>query len=211
VIVSHKHQFIFVKTRKTAGTSIEVFLEPLCGEEDVVTPVSPRYQDSETAAHRPRNQQGYSNHAAAGKIRELVGESVWNGYYKFSVERKPWDKMVSMYWWRKYQYKIEDDFPSFCRKAIWEPNNIYTCPSDYHFYTIDSDLCVDNVIQFETLMNDFSSVCDQLNLGGVEALPRAKAKIRTEKKPYSEYYDDELRDLVAQRFRNEIELFGYEF
>jgi hypothetical protein len=211
VIVSHKHQFIFVKTRKTAGTSIEVFLEPLCGEEDVVTPVSPRYQDSETATHKPRNHQGYSNHAAAPRIREIVGESVWNGYYKFSVERKPWDKMVSMYWWRKYQYKIDDDFPSFCRKAIESPNNIYTCPSDYHFYTIDSELCVDKVIQFETLMDDFSSVCDHLNLGNVTSLPRAKAKIRAEKKPYADYYDEALRDLVAQRFQNEIDLFGYEF
>jgi hypothetical protein len=211
VIVSHKHQFIFAKTRKTAGTSIEVFLEPLCGEKDVVTPVSPRYQDSETETHRPRNQQGYSNHAPAVRIRELVGDSVWNGYYKFSVERNPWDKMVSMYWWRKYQYKIEDDFPSFCRKAIESPDNIYTCPSDYHFYTIDSELCVDKVIQFETLLDDFSSVCEHLNLGEVTSLPRAKAKIRSEKKHYSEYYDDELRQLVAERFRKEIDLFGYEF
>ena len=211
MIVSHEHNFIFVKTRKTAGTSLEVFLEPLCGEQDVVTPVSPAYQDSETATHKSRNCQGFRNHAPADMIRSLVGEPVWDSYYKFSVERKPWDKMVSMYWWRKFQYKIDDDFASFCRRAILQPDNVYTCPSDFHFYTIDSKLCVDKVIQFESLLDDFSSVCEHLHLGRVDTLPRAKSKLRKEKHHYSEYYDDELRDLVAERFRNEIELFRYEF
>ena len=177
MIVSHEHKFIFVKTRKTAGTSLEVFLEPLCGERDVVTPVSPAYQDNETVSHRPRNNEGFRNHAPASMIRAQVGEDVWNSYYKFSVERRPWDKMVSMFWWRKFQYRLEDDFASFCRKAIEQPNNVYTCPSDFHFYTIDGMLCVDKVIQFETLMDDFSSVGEHLGLGKVDALPRAKSQI----------------------------------
>lgn len=211
MIVSHEHKFIFVKTRKTAGTSVEVFLEPLCGEQDVVTPVSPAYQDAETATHRPRNYEGFRNHAPASVIRDLVGDDAWNGYYRFSIERNPWDKMVSMYWWRKFQYRIEDGFAEFCRIAVRSPNNVYTCPSDYHFYTIDGELCVDRVIQFESLLDDFSSVCEHLGLGSVDALPRAKGKIRKAKRHYSVYYDDELRDLVAERFRNEIDLFGYEF
>lgn len=40
MIVSHRHKFIFIKTRKTAGTSIEASLSRYCGPQDVVTPVS---------------------------------------------------------------------------------------------------------------------------------------------------------------------------
>jgi hypothetical protein len=40
VIVDHEHKFIFVKTRKTAGTSVEVFLAPLLGADAIVTPVA---------------------------------------------------------------------------------------------------------------------------------------------------------------------------
>ncbi len=29
-LVCYKHRFIFLKTRKTAGTSVEMALEPLC-------------------------------------------------------------------------------------------------------------------------------------------------------------------------------------
>ena len=42
MIISHKHKFIFVKTRKTAGTSIEIGLSKFCGPEDIITPLAPR-------------------------------------------------------------------------------------------------------------------------------------------------------------------------
>ncbi len=39
MIISHKHKFIFIKTRKTAGTSIEIFLSQFCGKNDILTPI----------------------------------------------------------------------------------------------------------------------------------------------------------------------------
>ena len=40
MIVSHTHKFIFLKTKKTAGTSIELALSELCGPDDVITPLT---------------------------------------------------------------------------------------------------------------------------------------------------------------------------
>ncbi len=42
MIVSHKHKFIFIKTRKTAGTSVEIALSKICGKNDILTPISPK-------------------------------------------------------------------------------------------------------------------------------------------------------------------------
>ncbi len=39
MIVSHEHKFIFIKTRKTAGTSIEIGLSKYCGPMDVISPI----------------------------------------------------------------------------------------------------------------------------------------------------------------------------
>ncbi|MEM7193183.1 MAG: hypothetical protein AAF405_10065, partial [Pseudomonadota bacterium] len=40
MIISHKHKFIFLKTKKTAGTSVELALSQICGESDVITPLA---------------------------------------------------------------------------------------------------------------------------------------------------------------------------
>lgn len=40
MIVSHAHKFIFLKTRKVAGTSMEIALSRYVGPDDIVTPIS---------------------------------------------------------------------------------------------------------------------------------------------------------------------------
>jgi len=40
MIISHRHRFIFIKLRKTAGTSMEIALSGICGDQDVITPIS---------------------------------------------------------------------------------------------------------------------------------------------------------------------------
>ena len=51
MIVSHKHKFIFLKTKKTAGTSIELALSPFCGDSDILAPLARR---GEVTADRAR-------------------------------------------------------------------------------------------------------------------------------------------------------------
>ena len=41
MILSKKHKFIFIKGRKVASTSIEVLPSHLCGNDDIITPISP--------------------------------------------------------------------------------------------------------------------------------------------------------------------------
>lgn len=41
MILSKKHKFIFIKGRKVASTSIEVMLASICGNNDIITPITP--------------------------------------------------------------------------------------------------------------------------------------------------------------------------
>jgi len=39
MIISHKNKFIFLKPKKVAGTSVEIFLSQFCGNNDVITQI----------------------------------------------------------------------------------------------------------------------------------------------------------------------------
>lgn len=41
MIISHAHQFVFVKGRKVASTSLEIALSQICGPDDIVTAITP--------------------------------------------------------------------------------------------------------------------------------------------------------------------------
>ena len=138
MIVSHKHKFIFLKTKKTAGTAIEAALSELCGPDDVITPyreasegdrngLPPQNYRIEHPAkpqrslwrrlmRRPERYYhqtvGYYEHMPGARVRAYVGEDVWRDYYKFAFDRNPWDRQVS---WYLYKTKSKTTRPSFAR------------------------------------------------------------------------------------------------
>jgi len=42
-------------------------------------------------------------------------------------------------------------------------------------------------------------------------LPKAKGEFRLDRRPYQEVLSDEEKELIAQRFSEEISIFGYSF
>ena len=55
MIISHAHKFIFLKTKKTAGTSIELALSQLCGPDDVIPPITESDETLRAPGSEPRN------------------------------------------------------------------------------------------------------------------------------------------------------------
>lgn len=95
VVVSHCHKFIFLKTTKTAGTSIEVCLSPILPPSDSLSPIYPP-----VSGHDPRNynlhDKALYNHMPFSELVALLGESI-HGYRSWCVERHPLDKCLSHY------------------------------------------------------------------------------------------------------------------
>lgn len=209
MIVSHCHRFIFIKTVKTAGTSIEVALSKLCGEQDVVTPIQPP-----EPSHRPRNYTacGFYNHMSASEIRRRVGETIWSEYLKVTVERNPWDKIVSWYYWQKHQSSITKGFDEFIELCRAQNVTSHTFPPASELYTIDGRPVVDCFIRYEYLLNDVNTFLERVAGQRITTLPRVKADIRgPHRVPYAAYYTDATRTIIADRYKFEIGLLGYAF
>ncbi|MCP3890269.1 MAG: sulfotransferase family protein, partial [Desulfobulbaceae bacterium] len=71
----------------------------------------------------------------------------------------------------------------------------------------DGKQLVDDIGKLENLQEDFDLFCQKVGIR--VALPH-KNKSR-KKHDYKKYYDNKTRDIVARRFRRDIETFGYTF
>lgn len=213
MIASHARGFVFLKTRKTAGTSVEIALSKVCGPDDVITQISPEDEELRRAAGgcAPQNfdspplpRRAY-NHMGAKAAREVVGETAWRDYFTFAIERNPWDAVVSLYYWK---YKDRSELPDFEQYVceVW----IEQLANNRRMYRIGGRMALDRVLHYERLDEELHEVWEHLDLPGRPDLPRAKGQARPAGH-YRELYTPGSRDRVADVFADTIETFGYEF
>lgn len=214
MIVSHEHRFIFMKTLKTAGTSVEIELSRVCGPRDTITPL-PADDELVRAERGGRPGQNYESpplparvheHIRASKVRPIVGPEVWDSYYTFAIERNPWDAVVSLYYWLRRNDKV-DTFERF----LTMPNIEQLATRNFQAYHLKGEVAVDRVLRFERLADDLAEVWAHLSLPGEPALPHAKGGARPAGSDYRDLYDDKSADLVRRVFARQIEELGYEF
>lgn len=230
MIVSHEHKFIFLKTKKTAGTSIELALSALCGDADVITPLteidevlraggrgaqnwrlhgwwrSPRPFFKRRFLKFTAEDYGFYNHMPAEQARALLNDDkAWRGYFKFAFDRNPWDRQVSFY---HHRYRRQSEPPPF---ASFIKGDARARINNYEIYSIGGDVAVDFVGRYERLEEDLKHALGQVGLTLDQALPRAKTTFRQSAKPYRDYYDSDTRAIVGDWYSREIALLDYVF
>jgi hypothetical protein len=231
IIVSHTYGFIFLKTRKTGGSSIEIALRDLCGDIDVITPISedqtgipgrgpqnflfPVMEWPEedrkkwlrgNRSNRILKRLGFFNHFTAAGARARLGEDIWASYFKFSVERNPWDRQVSYYYHGgpKPSHTKPQSFSDFTRNMPPIDN--------WSTYAIGEQVVVDHIIRYDhdDLQGGLNKALSHIGLTA-PPLARAKGAQRPEGQHYRDYFDDDLREFLWGRHRREIEHFGWAF
>ena len=141
--------------------------------------------------------------------------------FKFTFVRNPWDRFVSTYFYfKKYGRDnlgdmmtgyIVNSFNSFRDFAINFPNipnQLFRYP---HFNEqvswMQGQPPFDFIGRFENLQDDFNTVCNKLSIP-VQKIPRLNPSRHGH---YTKYYDNETREIVAERYAKDIEHFGYKF
>jgi len=235
LIVSHANRFVFMKTRKTAGTSVEIALSRVCGPDDIITEFPDNVEDervrAELGGRGPQNTRkplsrftarNYEklltsrrwahayDHMSAKAVRRLIGRQAWDDYVKFTVVRNPWDMVVSYYFWRLREVSASSERPTIS-EWLRNSDDIERLKHDRNKFLINGRLAMDHVCRFETLSDDLTSVWELLNLPGQPVLPRAKSGVRSDKRHYRAQLSDADAELIRQHFSLEIGLFGYAF
>lgn len=217
-LVSHRKRFIFLKTHKTAGTSVEVALEPLCAPEGAET--GAHYRDaliSDAGIIGARGGdtigQAWKNHMSARSVRRLLGHGAWRRYAKIATVRNPYPRMVSMFHSRMSAAErdqladapFDDVRKCFLRwlEGRWRSNNLGKL-------TIGPRYVIDHVVYFERLEEDWSELASGLGLSATR-LPRLKTGRNLRAEPWTDYYDETGRSLVERGSAFELAFFGYRF
>ncbi len=231
MIVSHKHKFIFIKTMKTASSSMEIALSDILGPDDIITPARTGIDERRNIGAGGQNYKldhpdvppiplmrkffrrperyyhptvGYYEHMPAWRIKRYLGDDIWNSYYKFAFERNPWDRQVSWYFYKTRSDKRETSFEGFFKfphKAFVE---------NYDLYSIDGRIAVDFVGQYENLTADFEKAMVAIGQGGKFKLPVTNVS-KTRRPDYQSYYNENSKALVIDWYKREIEHFGYTY
>lgn len=183
--ISHKHKFIFIAVPKTGSTSVRSIIDPYSDITSVNDKNSP-----------------YKHHTTALNLKKHFESEGWDweDYYKFSVVRNPWERRVSS--WAYRLKKGQHNYNEFKDFAIHYPAS----PQFNWLSNENGDLLMDYVFKLEDL-GGIDKVFDHLGLPHTK-LPH---KNKNGHKHYAEYYDEETKAIVAEKYMKDIEYFGYEF
>lgn len=193
-MISHKHKTIFIHIPRTAGTSIEMLLE-----------------GRDWWLENPKEK-----HITASKAKELYADW-WDDYFKFSIVRNPWDRVVSMYrnpnygrQWSSVTGKRLIYFLENYEAPEWEVSPGTACQY--------LDEPIDYIGRFENMSKEITYLAGRLKLDFIniediecKCCGRGYHYNPTVRTIYSEYYDDKTRDMVAELYKDDIKRFGYSY
>jgi len=247
MIISHSHEFIFVKTGKTAGTSIEVLLSSVCGENDIFTPFSQPEPD-----HAPRNYKGWFNplpdlltkyklhknystkylfrelamisiqlmnktkffhHIPCWQIKNRIGDSVWKNYYKFCVERTPYEKVASGWKWFNYKFQknisVDQYLEFLIKNSKFRDHGVGIFPYNFPNYTdpFSQQIMVDKIIRYENLQEEMQSVMDLLHINiNLSKMPKSKTLSSSPGSSADYHFSERQKQIIEDIFANEFHL-----
>ena len=175
-MINHELKCIFIHIIKTGGVSIATAL----------------------------NMKDKQCHLSAKQIREIAGEKAWKNYFKFTIIRNPWDKMVSSYHYNHHKWVPPGTpFEDYIRRWGNGPQITRFPPQNSPYINEKLDF----IGRFEELETDFKAIADYLGHPEI-SLPHLN---RSKHRSYRNYYSVESRKIVESKFSKDIKLWGYEY
>lgn len=202
-MISLRHAFLFIHRGKSGGNSVSEVLLPYSEDHKNVT----GSQDGTERFDVGNDDLGTRKHSRLRDYKRAIPVAVFDGLYRFSIIRNPFERLVSAYF---SPHRVADrqvgDFDRAAFRALiaGQPtlrDFVRTRPDG----ALDAEL--DMLMRFERLEHDFAAVLRAIGLPPL-SLPHRN---RGAHEPYRRYYDAELRQQVEARFREELDWGGYAF
>jgi len=215
MLVSHNYKFIFIKTRKTASTSTEAFLERFCVDPSIMESYIPEHSADEVENsfgiigsrwHGKIGKRRWFNHKPVSEIKRDLGEDLFNSYRKVCNIRNPYDLAVSYYHFMGNKKVDKILFEAFMRN----PSTLHTLKTNIDLWS-DNGIYDFDYIRMESLQSDLCSFLDKIGCHSKSSFPLLHFKKSSDRGNYKSYYNSSSRKAVEDIYGKEIELFSYKF
>ncbi|QDT35773.1 sulfotransferase family 2 domain-containing protein [Stratiformator vulcanicus] len=162
--------------------------------------------------HRGIIDRYASDAITAPNLPSPLDAAEWIDFFRFSVVRCPWDRMVSAFEYsRGMPGEFGRTFEEFVLEGAWDENgharNKHWLPQHQHLFREDKTPLVDFIARFESLQEDWQVIADRLILP--KKLPKLNQSQRH--RELRHYYTDRLEEKVFAKYRLDAEYFGYSF
>jgi hypothetical protein len=204
--VNHSLKIVFVHIPKTAGTSIEFAL----GMHSGINEIGLVYQKHIEQNNNTLFGMGLQ-HLTAYKIMKSLGEELYSSYYKFSVIRNPYDRLVSyVAWinakWERKELLTREVFKEYIRMNFFlgfSRNRILIPQYNYLYY--NGKVLVDKILYFENIINDFSNLAQELNLE-----INLEKRMTSYHEDFLYYYGNKEKKIIKDYYKKDFRYFGFE-
>lgn len=158
----------------------------------------------------PYTKHFFDKHDTALKASKVIPDDVFTELYKFAFVRNPWDWLLSLYKYihqnkahhRNKKVSHLADFEAYIRYEIARGKE----NQSKFLFGKNGQCLVDFIGRYESLEVDFAKITEAI--GVAETLPHINA---SKHKSYHDYYNAKTRNLVAQHWARDIEVFKYCF
>jgi hypothetical protein len=200
MIIDNNLKIIFTRHQKTASSSIISALKLNPNREHKTHENLNKYIFSKTC----KKYDGH--HVPLFELKNVYPNVYENksDYFKFGFTRNPWERLVSAWKYAFVSMRISCYGKVSFRKFIKEYIDVWL---GVEMNTLDFCDGCDFIGKFENLQEDFDTICDKIKI------PQQKLSHinKTKHRQYAEYYDEETKSIVAEKYAKDIEYFGYEF